>query len=137
MPQLFTKTDDFGAYTDIKVTATHDTSDAWLGLIPVQCMEPIAKRTSRPASASSICRRSGAMPNISECWMTQGQAIQTKKPTSTGPGYKIYRPKEFIDWETAPSADVPRTAGFSRERSATVRRPAAGQEGELVGDRRP
>lgn len=100
MPQLFDKTDDFGAYTDVKVTVTDDSTadDAWLGLIPVQCdQQANCKKDIQTSLRFFDLEKSTATPNIGECWITQGQAIQTKKPTSTGPAYKIYRPGDFID----------------------------------------
>ena len=97
MPQLFAKTDDFGAYTDVPVSAVKDTQDAWLGLIPVQCKGTDCKKDVETSVRFVDLQKSAAQPSLAECWLTQGQAIQVHKPTSTGPAYKIYRPKEFID----------------------------------------
>jgi alpha-amylase len=98
-PQNFDKTDDFGAYTDVKVTVTDDSSDpdAWLGLIPVQCAQGDCKKDIQTSLRFFDLEKSTETPSIGECWITQGQAIQTKKPTTTGPAYKIYRPSDFID----------------------------------------
>ena len=41
--------------------------------------------------------KSPTSPNIAECWITQGQVIQIHKPAALSPGYRIYRPREFID----------------------------------------
>ncbi len=98
-PQLFDKTDDFGAYADIAVTVTEDSSDpdAWLGLIPVQCAQGDCKKDIQTSLRFFDLEKAAATPTLGECWITQGQAIQTKKPTSTGPAYKIVRPRDFID----------------------------------------
>jgi glycosidase len=96
-PQLFGKTDDFGAYTDVAVTVTEDKPDAWLGLIPVQCAQGNCKKDVETAVRFVDLEKNPATPNIGECWITQGQAIQIKKPTSTGPAYKVSRAKDFID----------------------------------------
>ncbi len=98
-PQSFDKTDDFGAYTDVKVSVIDDSADpdAWLGLIPVQCAQGDCKKDIQTSLRFFDLEKSTETPNIGECWITQGQAIQTKKPTSTGPAYKIYRPSDFID----------------------------------------
>lgn len=97
-PQHFDKTDDFGGYTDVAVTATGDTDDAWLGLIPVQCSDANNCQKDVETKVRFFdLEKAEATTNIAECWITQGQAIQTKKPTSTGPVYDITRPKDFID----------------------------------------
>ena len=98
-PQAFDKTDDFGAYTDVKVSITDDSPDpdAWLGLIPVQCAMGNCNKDIQTSLRFFDLAKSPETPTIGECWITQGQAIQTQKPTSTGPAYKIYRPRDFID----------------------------------------
>jgi alpha-amylase len=97
-PQRFDKTDEFGGYTDVAVTATEDTGDAWLGLIPVQCSGPDScKKDVETHVRFFDLEKSQATPNIGECWITQGQAVQTRRPTSTGPAYEITRAKDFID----------------------------------------
>lgn len=99
-PQTFDKTDDFGAYTDVEVSVIDDSADpdAWLGLIPVQCAQGgDCKKDIQTSLRFFDLEKSAATPTIGECWITQGQAILTKKPTSTGPAYKITRPSDFID----------------------------------------
>ncbi len=97
-PQLFTQTDDFGAYTDVEITDTADSPDAWLGLIPVQCDETgNCKKDVETGVRWFDLEKNADNPGIGECWITQGQAVQTARPTSTGPAYKINRPKDFID----------------------------------------
>lgn len=97
-PQLLDKKDDFGAYTDIAVTVTSNDKDkAWLGLIPVQCMGTDCKQDVQTSVRFADLSKDSKTPNIAECWITQGQTVLTSKPTSTGPAYKIGRPKDFID----------------------------------------
>ena len=96
-PQPFSQTDDFGAYTDVAVTATGDTADAWLGMIPVQCQGADCKKDVETSARFFDLQKSPGRPSLAECWITQGQAIQIQKPTATGPAFKISRPREFID----------------------------------------
>lgn len=97
-PQRFDKTDDFGAYTDVEVTATEDSSEAWLGLIPVQCGDDgNCKKDVETSVRYFDLEKNADNPGIAECWITQGQAVQKTRPTSTGPAYKISRVKDFID----------------------------------------
>lgn len=96
-PQLFDQTDEFGAYTDIEVTALESADDAWLGLIPVLCTDGNCKKDVETGVRFADLEKNADNPNIGECWITQGQAIQTTRPTSTGPAYKVSRAKDFID----------------------------------------
>lgn len=97
-PQLFDKTDDFGAYTDVVVTATEDKPDAWLGVLPVQCdAQQNCKKDVETGVRFFDLEKNAAEPNIAECWITQGQAVLTSKPMSTGPTSDITRPGDFID----------------------------------------
>lgn len=97
-PQLFTETDDFGAYTDVEITDTADSPDAWLGLIPVQCDGGgNCKKDVETGVRWVDLEKNAENAGIGECWITQGQAVQTMKPSTTGPAYKIYRAKDFID----------------------------------------
>jgi glycosidase len=97
MPQLFDKTDDFGVYTDVEVTTIEGMENVWLGLIPVHCTAGECKKDVETSVRFADLQTSVESPNVAECWITQGQAIQTTKPTSTGPAYKISRSKDFID----------------------------------------
>lgn len=97
MPQLFGQTDDFGGYTDVAVSATTDTPDAWLGIIPVKCTGSDCKKDVETSARFFDLQKSPSRPNIAECWITQGQAIQVRKPAGGGPAYKISRPADFID----------------------------------------
>ncbi len=96
-PLRFTQTDSFGVYADIRVDQTGDSDDAWLGLIPVQCSGGSCKKDVETSVRYVDLHRDSQTPNLAECWITQGQAVQIKPPTSTGPAYKISRPKDFID----------------------------------------
>ncbi|NUQ78675.1 MAG: hypothetical protein HUU21_34535 [Polyangiaceae bacterium] len=96
-PQLFDKTDDFGVYTDIEVTAVQDLPDAWLGLIPVLCSNGNCQKDVETGVRFVDLEKNAENPDIAECWITQGQAVQTAKPTTSGPAYKISRPNDFID----------------------------------------
>lgn len=96
-PQRFSQTDAFGAYADVRVEKTGDSDDAWLGLIPVQCSAGSCKKDVETSVRYVDLHHSQQTPNLAECWITQGQAVQIKPPTSTGPAYKISRPKDFID----------------------------------------
>lgn len=98
-PQLFDKTDDFGAYTDVEVTAIEDNSEpeTWLGVLPVQCEAGNCKKDVETSVRFVDLAESASDPMIRECWITQGQAVQTTKPTSTGPAHGITHPGDFID----------------------------------------
>ncbi|HZF48121.1 MAG TPA: alpha-amylase family glycosyl hydrolase [Polyangiaceae bacterium] len=96
-PQLFDQSDEFGVYTDIEVTAIQDMTDAWLGLIPVQCTDGNCQKDVETGVRFVDLEKNASNPNIGECWITQGQAIQTTRPTTTGPAYKIARAGDFID----------------------------------------
>lgn len=96
-PQLFDKTDEFGGYTDIKITDTADKADAWLGLIPVQCSGDNCRKDVETSVRFVDLYRDPMRPHIAECWITQGQAVKAQRPTSTGTPYKIGRPGDFID----------------------------------------
>jgi glycosidase len=96
-PQLFDKTDEFGVYTDIEVTAIEDLPDAWLGLIPVLCSDGNCQKDVETGVRFADLEKNMANPNIGECWITQGQAIQISRPTTSGPAYKVARAKDFID----------------------------------------
>jgi glycosidase len=96
-PQRFDKTDEFGGYTDIKVTDTADTAGAWLGLIPVQCSGSNCRKDVETSVRFVDLYRDPMRPHIAECWITQGQAVKAQRPTSTGTPYKINRPGDFID----------------------------------------
>jgi len=96
-PARFDKSDAFGAYADIRVEKIADSEDAWLGLIPVQCSAGSCKKDVETSVRYVDLHRDAKTPTIAECWITQGQAVQIKPPTSTGPAYKISRPKDFID----------------------------------------
>ncbi len=97
MPQLFDQTDDFGGYTDVAVTAIADTSDAWLGIIPVKCTGTDCKKDVETSARFVDLQKIPGRPSVAECWITQGQAIQIRKPAGSGPAYKISRPADFID----------------------------------------
>jgi glycosidase len=97
MPQLFDKTDEFGVYTDVAVNKVEDLPDAWLGLIPVQCSGGTCKQDVQTSVRFFDLQKNAENANIAECWITQGQAVQTKEPMGTGPAYKITRSKDFID----------------------------------------
>lgn len=97
MPQIFDKEDEFGVYTDIAVTSIDDVTDAWLGLIPVLCTNGDCKKDVETGVRFVDLEKSAESPNVAECWITQGQAIQTTKPTTTGPAYKIGQATDFID----------------------------------------
>ena len=124
-PQLFDKTDDFGAYTDIEVTATEDLPDAWLGIIPVLCSDGNCQKDVETGVRFADLAKDPATPNIGECWITQGQAIQITRPTTSGPAYKIARAKDFIDlgdgsvrlmFRVAPGSDGVVTYGDSPDK---------------------
>lgn len=97
-PQLFEMTDEFGGYTDVRITDIADSDMAWLGLIPVQCdsMANCQKDVETGVRWVDLYANP-ENPNLHECWITQGQAVLTEPPTTTGPAYKISRPKDFID----------------------------------------
>lgn len=96
-PQAFTQTDDFGAYTDVKITATADTLDAWLGLIPVMCSGSDCKRDVETSVRFFDLQKDPKRGNVAECWITQGQAVKSTKPATSEPAYKISRAADFID----------------------------------------
>lgn len=96
-PQLFDQTDEFGAYTDVAVTVVDDGPEAWLGVLPVQCDAGNCKKDVETGVRFVDLEKSAADPNIAECWITQGQAVLTSKPTSNGPTVEITRPGDFID----------------------------------------
>jgi alpha-amylase len=96
-PQVFDQSDDFGGYTDVAVTATGADADAWLGLIPVQCTDGNCRKDVETSVRFADLFKDTATPSLGECWITQGQAIQTTKPTTTGPAYKVRRSNDFID----------------------------------------
>ncbi|WP_257451566.1 alpha-amylase family glycosyl hydrolase [Archangium lipolyticum] len=96
-PRMFDKTDDFGAYTDVKVSVTADSDEALLGVIPVQCSGGNCKRDIETSVRFADLFKDAATPNIAECWITQGQAVQTTKPASSKPAFKVLRAKDFID----------------------------------------
>lgn len=93
-PQLFDKTDDFGAYTDVLVTV----ADEWLGVLPVQCDNGNCKKDVETSVRFADLTVNAMDPSIAECWITQGQAISLTPPEASGPAYKISRPKDFIDF---------------------------------------
>ncbi len=96
-PQMFDKTDDYGAYTDVAVTAVEDAADAWLGVLPVQCDAGNCKKDVETGVRFFDLEKNAEDPSIAECWITQGQAVLTSKPTSTGPASEITRAGDFID----------------------------------------
>ncbi|MDI1449551.1 alpha-amylase family glycosyl hydrolase [Polyangium sp. 6x1] len=96
-PQVFDGTDEFGVYTDVRVTVTGEADDAWLGLIPVQCTNGDCKKDVETGVRFVDLTKNAQDPNVAECWITQGQAVATKPPTAAGPAYEISRPKDFID----------------------------------------
>ena len=96
-PQLFDKTDDFGAYTDVAITAVEDLPDAWLGVLPVQCENGNCKKDVETGVRFVDLAKNAENPAIAECWITQGQAVQIEKPTSTGPASEITRGSDYID----------------------------------------
>lgn len=97
-PQLFDKSDAFGGFTDVLVTAIGDTDDAWLGLIPVHCTSTTDCTKDIETEVRWVdLEKNAANGHVAECWITQGQAVQTKTPTATGPVNKVNRPNDFID----------------------------------------
>lgn len=96
-PQRLDKKDAFGAYTDIEVKDTADGPDAWLGLIPVLCAQGNCRKDVETSARFADLTRSKETPNIAECWITQGQAIQIQPPAATGSAYRIQKPRDFID----------------------------------------
>jgi len=92
-PQLFDKTDDFGAYTDVLVTV----ADEWLGVLPVLCDNGNCKKDVETSVRFADLTVNAMDPSIAECWITQGQAVSKTPPEATGPAYKISRSKDFID----------------------------------------
>jgi glycosidase len=92
-PQMFDKTDVFGAYTDVLVTANEE----WLGVLPVQCAMGDCKKDVETSVRFADLTVNAMDSSIAECWITQGQAVSTTPPEATGPAYKISRPKDFID----------------------------------------
>ncbi|HVK65737.1 MAG TPA: alpha-amylase family glycosyl hydrolase [Polyangium sp.] len=96
-PQVFDGTDEFGVYTDVRVTVTGDVDDAWLGLIPVQCSNGDCKKDVETGVRFADLTKNAQDANIAECWITQGQAVSTRPPEAAGPAYEISRPKDFID----------------------------------------
>lgn len=97
-PQRFDQTDEFGVYTDIEITDTADSPDSWLGLIPVQCDDAGSCTKDVETAVRWVdLEKNAENDKIGEAWITQGQAVQTQKPESNGPAYKISRPNDFID----------------------------------------
>ncbi len=96
-PLRFAESDSFGAYADIKVGTIDDSDAAWLGLIPVQCAGSSCKKDVETSVRYVDLYRKSADSPIAECWITQGQAVQTKPPSGTSAAYKITRPADFID----------------------------------------
>lgn len=96
-PQRFDQKDEFGVYTDVEVAAIEDTPDAWLGLIPVQCTDGNCKKDVETSVRFFDLQKNDENSSIAECWITQGQAVQIIEPASTGPSFKIFRQKDFID----------------------------------------
>ncbi|HRI71445.1 MAG TPA: alpha-amylase family glycosyl hydrolase [Polyangium sp.] len=92
-PQIFDKTDDFGAYTDVLITAAEE----WLGVIPVLCTNGNCQKDVETSVRFADLTVNVTDPSIAECWITQGQAISTKPPEAAGPAYKVSRPQDFID----------------------------------------
>lgn len=92
-PQLFDKTDDFGAYTDVLVSV----ADEWLGVLPVLCNAGNCQKDVETSVRFADLTVNAVDPSIAECWITQGQAVSKTPPQATGPAYKISRPKDFID----------------------------------------
>lgn len=96
-PQRLDKKDAFGAYTDIEVKDTADGPDAWLGFIPVLCAQGNCRKDVETSARFTDLSRGAATPNIAECWITQGQAIQIQAPAATGSAYRIQKARDFID----------------------------------------
>ncbi|HSN98670.1 MAG TPA: alpha-amylase family glycosyl hydrolase, partial [Candidatus Nanopelagicales bacterium] len=96
-PQLFSMTDDFGAYTDVEVTSITDAEDAWLGLIPVQCTEGNCIKDVETGVRWIDLHENAENPGIRECWITQGQAVLREPPTDGAIAYEISNPRDFID----------------------------------------
>jgi alpha-amylase len=92
-PQMFDKTDDFGAYTDVLVSV----ADEWLGVLPVQCTNGNCQKDVETSVRFADLTVNAMDSSIAECWITQGQAVSKTPPKATGPAYEIARPKDFID----------------------------------------
>ncbi len=92
-PQMFDKTDVFGAYTDVLVSAV----DEWLGVLPVQCSNGDCKKDVETSVRFADLTVNAMDSSIAECWITQGQSVSTTPPEASGPAYRISRPKDFID----------------------------------------
>lgn len=97
-PQLFDQSDAFGTFTDVKITSVEDMTDAWLGVLPVQCdANKNCKKDIETGVRFFDLQKNKDNPNIAECWITQGQTIQIAEPSSSGPAYHIHNAKDFID----------------------------------------